>query len=270
MSADAARAQMTIGEVLGQLRGEFPDITLSKIRFLESAGLIEPARSPSGYRMFAPGDVERLRFILAAQRDEYLPLRVIKERLQALDREPHDALASRRRMRRTGPRTLVATGGSRTDVAGPNGSGSNGTGSNGSGLTVAGVDAADHDGAVDVRLTRRQLLDASGIGADGLAELEEFGLVRRRGIHYDGDALAVVRAAMALRTFGLEPRHLRVVWAAAEREVGLIEQAVAPMLRRRDSAAHARAEDTAGQIAVLVTRLHTALVSVGLRETLDG
>jgi DNA-binding transcriptional MerR regulator len=95
MSAQAARAYFGIGEVLSQLRGEFPDVSVSKIRFLEAEGLIQPARSPSGYRRFGPGDVDRLRFILTAQRDHYLPLRVIKDRL--------DAAAER-----TGPRGLAA------------------------------------------------------------------------------------------------------------------------------------------------------------------
>jgi len=85
MSAQPARASFGIGEVLAQLRGEFPDVSVSKIRFLESEGLIQPARSPSNYRRFGPADVARLRYILTAQRDEYLPLRVIKDRLAAAD-----------------------------------------------------------------------------------------------------------------------------------------------------------------------------------------
>lgn len=239
---------MTIGEVLGQLRGEFPDITVSKIRFLESEGLIEPARSPSGYRKFAHADVERLRFILAAQRDEYLPLRVIKERLDSGDTGPPSQLAARRRARRTAPRTLVAT----APV-----------------VSSAGGHSRD-DVAVEVRLTRRQLLDATGIAPAQLAELEEFGLVRRHGGYYDGDALTIARTAMELRVFGFEARHLRIVKAAAEREIGLIDQAVAPMLRQRGPEAHIRAEEVAREIAMLSTRLHSALVSLGLRESLNG
>jgi DNA-binding transcriptional MerR regulator len=83
MSAEPARAYFGIGEVIAQLRAEFPDISVSKIRFLEAEGLIQPARSPSGYRKFGPADVERLRYILTAQRDRYLPLRVIKDQLEA-------------------------------------------------------------------------------------------------------------------------------------------------------------------------------------------
>jgi DNA-binding transcriptional MerR regulator len=242
---------MTIGEVLGQLRGEFPDVTISKIRFLESEGLIEPARSPSGYRKFDHADLDRLRFILSAQRDEYLPLRVIKERLEAAERRSGATGVSRAgvpaasqtraaRRRGTGPRTLIATGSSREDAH------------------------------VPVRLTRRQLLDATGLEPDHLAELEEFGLVRRNGGQYDSEALTVARTAKDLSAFGFEARHLRVVKAAAERELGLIDQAIAPMLRQRGPGAHVRAEEAAREIAMLSTRLHSALVSMGLRESLNG
>src|ERR1700734_159056 len=100
MSAQPARASFGIGEVLAQLRGEFPDVSVSKIRFLESEGLIQPARSPSGYRRFGPPDVARLRYILTAQRDQYLPLRVIKDRLAAAEddvKEDCDGAPYRRR-----------------------------------------------------------------------------------------------------------------------------------------------------------------------------
>ncbi|MCO5995204.1 transcriptional regulator FtsR [Actinoallomurus rhizosphaericola] len=226
---------MTIGEVLGLLSAEFPDITVSKIRFLEAEGLIEPERTPSGYRKFAPADAERLRFILAAQRDHYLPLRVIKEHLDAADRglEP-PPLAGRRRA----PRSLVA------------------------------ADSTAEENA-EVRLTRRQLMDAAGIDADALTDLEEFGLVRRNGGHYDRDALTIARAAAALRSFGFEARHLRAVKGAADREVGLIEAAVAPAMRQRSPGARERAAETAREIAALSLKLHAALVSTGLREGLD-
>jgi DNA-binding transcriptional MerR regulator len=236
MSASPARASMTIGEVLGLLSAEFPDITVSKIRFLESEGLIEPERSPSGYRKFAQADAERLRFILAAQRDHYLPLRVIKEHLDAVDRgQTPPPLEGRRR--RT-PRGLVAT-------------------------------ESVYDEAADVRLTRGQLLDAAGVDPEVLTELEEFGLVSRTGNRYDRDALTIARAAAELRSFGFEARHLRAVKAAADREVGLIEAAVAPTLRQRVPGAHARAAETAKEIASLSLKLHAALVSAGLRTALD-
>ncbi|MFC4053744.1 MerR family transcriptional regulator [Actinomadura syzygii] len=240
MNAQSARSLMTIGDVLGLLRPDFPDITISKIRFLESEGLVEPQRSPSGYRKFSAADVERLRFVLAAQRDHYLPLRVIRQHLEARDRgENPPPLGPRRpgapEPRR--PRTLVA----------------------------ADTTAADPP----VRLTRRQLLDGAGIDEGLLARLEEYGLVRRAGTHYEGDALSVARAAAALGEFGFEVRHLRAVKAAADRQVGLIEQMVAPQLRRRGQGAHEQAAETAREIAALSVRLHAALVDAGLRESLD-
>jgi len=230
MNAHAAPSHMTIGDVLARLRGEFPDVTISKIRFLESEGLIEPERTPAGYRKFSQDDVERLRFILAAQRDSYLPLRVIKEQLAALDQGTQPPPVERP------PRTLVAA-----DSAAP---------------------------GPDVRLTRRQVIDGAGIEPGLLDQLEEYGLIRRSGRHYDGDALTVARTAAALGSFGFEARHLRTVKAAADREVGLIEQVIGPLLRQRSPGAHGRAADTAHELAVLSVTLHSALVSSGLRDSL--
>ncbi|MFA1543737.1 transcriptional regulator FtsR [Actinomadura monticuli] len=241
MNPEPARTLMTIGDVLGLLRPEFPDITISKIRFLESEGLVEPQRSPSGYRKFGAADVERLRFVLTAQRDHYMPLRVIRQHLEARDRgesvPPLGAREAPSRRPRTLPRTLVA----------------------------ADTTAADPD----VRLTRRQLLDGAGIDEALLARLEEYGLVHRSGSHYEGNALGVCRIAAALGEFGFEVRHLRAVKAAADRQVGLIEQMVAPQLRRRSRGAHEEAAETAREIAALSVRLHSALVSAGLSESLD-
>ncbi|WP_211328825.1 MerR family transcriptional regulator [Thermomonospora umbrina] len=235
---------MTIGDALGRLRADFPDVTVSKIRFLEAEGLIEPQRTPSGYRKFTQADVDRLRFILAAQRDHYLPLRVIKDYLRARDRgetAPPPWAAEDRPGR--GPRRLVAAESTAEPAMGGPGP--------------------------EVRLTRRQLLDGAAIDEELLVRLEEAGLVRRVGRHYDGDALVVARAAAALGDFGLEVRHLRAVKAAADRQLGLIEQVVAPLLRRRGPGAHEEAERTAHRIAELSLRLHAALLATGLRETLD-
>ena len=215
MSAQPARAYYGIGEVLAQLSGEFPDVRISKIRFLESEGLIEPARSPSGYRRFSRRDVERLRYILTAQRDHYLPLRVIKEKLDSPD----------------GAAELVAR--------------------------------PARDGAM---LTRAELLEAAGIEAGSLDELEEFGLIRRRGRQYGPDALSVARLAAGLAKFGVQPRHLRAVKASAERETSLIEQVVAPLLRQRSPGAVERAGQTARDIAALSMRLHAALLEAELGE----
>jgi DNA-binding transcriptional MerR regulator len=217
MSAQPARAYYGIGEVLAQLSAEFPDVRISKIRFLESEGLIEPARSPSGYRRFSRHDVQRLRYILTAQRDHYLPLRVIKERLDSPD--------------------------GAAELASPAGSAAGGT-----------------------LLSRGELLQVAGLDAKRLDELEEFGLVRRRGRQYGQDALAVARLVAELGAFGVQARHLRAVKAAAERETSLIEQVVAPLLRQRSPGATERAGQTAREIAALSIRLHAALVEAELGE----
>jgi DNA-binding transcriptional MerR regulator len=225
-SAVPARSLMSIGEVLQTLRGDFPDVTISKIRFLESEGLVEPARTPSGYRKFSHQDVDRLRYVLSAQRDQYLPLRVIKEHLDAIDRG--------------------------LDVPSqPRGPG---------GDLVGGDNS-------EVRLSRSELIKAAGIDADLLDQIEGFGLVARRAgsAHYDGDALAVASTIAEMRAYGLEPRHLRAFRTGAEREAGLVEQVVAPLLRQRDPEARARAEEVAREMGALSVRLHTALVRTALR-----
>ncbi|GAA2439491.1 MerR family transcriptional regulator [Actinomadura vinacea] len=253
MSAQPARALMTIGDVLGRLRPEFPDVTISKIRFLEAEGLIEPQRSPSGYRKFGDADVERLRYILGAQRDHYLPLRVIRQHLEARDRgEPVPLPAPR-----TAPDAAQPAG-----LARPHDDGARRP------RTLVAADTTAEEPA-PVRLTRRQLLDGAGIDADLLTRLEEYGLVRRAAGHYGGEALTVARTAAALGEFGFEVRHLRALKAAADRQVGLIDQVVAPQLRRRSPGAHEQATQTAREIAALAVRLHAALVSTGLRESLD-
>ncbi|HEY1917689.1 MAG TPA: MerR family transcriptional regulator [Streptosporangiaceae bacterium] len=222
MTAQPARAYYGIGEVLAQLSGEFPNIRESKIRFLESEGLIEPARSPSGYRRFNRHDVERLRYILTAQRDHYLPLRVIKERLDSPDSD----------------------------------------GASLAGETPYGVPAK----ANSTMLTRAELLEGAGIESALLDELEEFGLIHRRGRQYGPDALSVARLAGTLGGFGVQARHLRVIKAAAERETSLIEQIVAPLQRQRSAGAAERAGQTAREIAALSMRLHATLVEAELGE----
>jgi DNA-binding transcriptional MerR regulator len=209
MSAEAARAYFGIGEVIAQLRAEFPDVSVSKIRFLEAEGLIQPARSPSGYRKFAPADVIRLRYILTAQRDQYLPLRVIKNQLDG-------------------------------------------------GEESAGPPAAP--------LTRRELLAAAGIGEAQLAELEDFGLVRRTGRQYPPEALEAIRVIMSLSGYGVQARHLGVLRVSAERETALIEQVVAPILRQRSDGARQRAGQTAREIASLTLALHAALVQMTMAD----
>jgi DNA-binding transcriptional MerR regulator len=219
MSAEPARAYFGISEVLAALRAEFPDVSVSKIRYLEAEGLIQPARSPSGYRKFRPADIDRLRYILTAQRDEYLPLRVIKDKLAE----------GERRSPRLGRFPVAA-------------------------------DARDNP------LTRRELLDLTGIGEALLADLEEFGLARRTGRLYGPEAVEAVRAVETLAHYGVQARHLRLLRTAAERETALIEQVVAPLLRQRQPGARQRAARTAREIATLILQLHAAVLEAALAD----
>ena len=229
-----ARAYLSIGEVLSKLRSEFSDITISKIRFLEAEGLIDPQRTPSGYRKFTNLDLERLRYVLSAQRDQYLPLRIIKENLDSLDR---------------GLQPAPLPGGAPTPRL----------------VTIDGELApATFGQSSDLRLSREELLKSSGITDGQLVQLESYGLITPRGRHYDSDTLAIARTVTALASFGIEPRHLRSFKSAADREIGLIEQVITPLARQKGPDSKARAEEVQREIASLSVRLHAALVRGGL------
>ena len=231
---------MNIGEVLDRLRPDFPGITIPKIRFLEDKGLIKPERTPAGYRKFTAEDVDRLRYVLTMQRDHYLPLKVIGEHLDAIDRglepPPLEPVVP------TVPRVALAADGLPSPAS------------------FARTDK--------VRLSRRELVKIAEVSEDLLDQLEQYGLiVPRAGTgHYDTDALVIARSARELADFGFEPRHLRAFKTAADREVGLVEQVVAPHKNGRDAAAKARAEEAVTEIAALSVRLHATLVKTGLRS----
>jgi DNA-binding transcriptional MerR regulator len=239
-------ATLTIGDVLAHLKLEFPDLTISKIRFLEDQGLVQPERTPSGYRKFSAGDVSRLRYVLSQQRDHYLPLRVIKDQLDAIDRGlvPPGTSTDSPRVAHVAVATIEDT-----------------------------APTADHfrPAPAAMRLSREELLNAAGLRGDQLSELEQFGLVTKKpGGFYDDDALAVAKIVADLARFGLEGRHLRAFRTAAEREVGLFSQVVGPIYRQRGSEAKARAEETVRELAAASVRLHAALVQIGLREVIGG
>lgn len=231
---------MSIGDVLALLRPDFPEISISKIRFLESEGLIEPERTSSGYRKFSARDIDRLRYVLTSQREHYLPLRVIRDHLDAIDRglEPPEVTE-------TGPRVPAGV------------------------LSSDGFPTADSFGpdAAELRLSREELIAAAGVDDRLVDSLQTYGLVRQRpgSSHYDGDALVIAKLVGELAAFGFEPRHLRAFKTAADREVGLVEQVVAPMRRSRDAAAKARADEAIREMAALSVRLHAALVRIALR-----
>ncbi|GGY86449.1 MerR family transcriptional regulator [Streptomyces nitrosporeus] len=230
-TASADERAMSIGTVLLRLRDEFPEVTISKIRFLEAEGLIEPRRTPSGYRKFSPADVDRLAQVLRMQRDHYLPLKVIREHLDALAR---------------GERPTLAPGGQ--------------------GQLADGLWDQEPGRATAARIGRPELLSAAEVTEEQLTEWESYGLITAgpEG-SYDAEAVTVARLVADLGRFGLEPRHLRAVRAAAEREAGLVEQVVAPLRRHRNPQTRAHAEATAKELAELSVRLHAALVQTALK-----
>jgi DNA-binding transcriptional MerR regulator len=261
---------MSIGSVLTQLRVDFPDVTISKIRFLESEGLVQPERTAAGYRQFSSADVERLRYVLAAQRDHYLPLRVIKEHLDALDRGEPEGPPDRRPERSSDLRWLRAPH--------PLVSARPGAATEPGGSADLAADAVLMTQKLMIqkpmtqkKMTQEELLAAAGISRAVLTELKQFGLVRPGPAgFYDTDAVLVARTAQAMTDFGLEPRHLRSFRASADREVGLLAQIVTPMSRQRDPDARARADEVVRELAVLSLRLHALLVKIGLRGVIGN
>jgi DNA-binding transcriptional MerR regulator len=241
-----SNATLTIGDVLANLKVDFPDLTISKIRFLEDQGLVRPERTPSGYRKFSAADVARLKYVLSQQKDHYLPLRVIKDQLDAIDRGlvPAGSASGTPRV----PHVAIAA----IEDNAPN---------------------AEHfrPAPAALRLSEQELLNAAGLRKEQLAELEQFGLINAKaGGYYDDDALAVAKIVSDLARFGLEGRHLRAFRTAAEREVGLFSQVVGPMSRQRGGEARVRAEETVRELAAASVRLHAALVQIGLRDVIGG
>ena len=228
---------MSIGAVLTRLREDFPEVSISKIRFLESEGLITPERAPSGYRRFSEADCDRLRFVLTAQRDRYLPLKVIKEQLDAMD------------------------------------SGVGGVGHGGTRLLSSArssVAPATDFGPRAGRVSRDALIDRTGADDAFITELQRNGLlaVGPAG-YYDEDAVRLVEAAAALVSYGIETRHLRAFKVSADREAGLVAQIAGPIAKGRGTGARDRAEELVREIAALSVTLHTQLVKAGLRGALD-
>ncbi|MFI9770862.1 MerR family transcriptional regulator [Streptomyces sp. NPDC052415] len=220
---------MSIGTVLSVLRDEFPEVTISKIRFLESEGLVEPQRTPSGYRKFSADDVERLGHVLRMQRDHYLPLKVIREHLDAMERG--EAVA------------LPTVGRQRDGEAVPEPS----------------------EAPTAARIGRGELLAAAEIGERELEEWESYGLIAPLPDGaYDAEAVTVASLVVELGRFGIEPRHLRAMKAAADREAGLVDQVVAPLRRHRNPQTRAHAEARTKELAGLTVKLHAALVQTAL------
>jgi DNA-binding transcriptional MerR regulator len=234
---------MSIGAVLDLLRGDFPDATISKIRFLEAEGLVTPQRSASGYRRFTAYDCARLRFILTAQRDQYLPLKVIKAQLDA---QPHGELPQR---------------GSAYGVP-----------------RLVSVDAAPDDDAdglsgvapTQVRLRREDMLARSGIDEALLTELIKAGVIKPGPAgFFDEHSVVIAQCARALAEYGVEPRHLRAFRSAADRQSDLIAQIAGPVVKAGKAGARDRADDLAREVAALAITLHTSLIKSAVRDVLD-
>jgi DNA-binding transcriptional MerR regulator len=243
----------SIGQVMAILRTEFPEISISKIRFLEAEGLISPLRAPSGYRRYTESDLERLRYVLSVQREHYLPLKVIREHLEQIDRgqTPQTQAPQTQTPQTQTPQTQTQSNG--LSGAGPH-------------VLHSPLPTAA-TAKQPVRLTRQELLDASGLTESALSELERTQIVatRRGTAHYGRDALTLAIAARRLADYGIDGRHLRAFKLAAEREVGLVEQAIAPYARRAGSN-----RDVPGDVTQLVISFHAALVRTAMERSAYG
>jgi len=233
---------MSIGAVLDLLRADFPDVTISKIRFLEAEGLVTPERTASGYRRFTAYDCARLRFILTAQRDHYLPLKVIKAQLDA---QPDGEL----------PQTVSSYGAPRL-------------------VPVSEEGAAAPAGPTQVRLSRDDLLDRSGVDDDLLTSLVKAGVItpifKGAGTaFFDEHSVVIAQCARALADYGVEPRHLRAFRSAADRQSDLIAQIAGPVGKGGKAGARDRADDLAREVAALAITLHTSLIKSAVRDVLD-
>jgi DNA-binding transcriptional MerR regulator len=231
---------MSIGAVLDLLRPDFPDVTISKIRFLEAEGLVTPQRSASGYRRFTAYDCARLRFVLTAQRDHYLPLKVIKAQLDA---QPDGEL----------PQTGTSYGVPRL---------------------VPVSELADADTAAvargQVRLSREDVLDRAGVAGEFLTALCKAGVITTGpGGFFDEHAVVIAQCASALGDYGVEPRHLRAFRSAADRQSDLIAQIAGPVGKADKTGARDRADDLAREVAALAITLHTSLIKSAVRDVLD-
>ncbi len=231
----ATRNYLSIGEILVTLKTEFPDITISKIRFLEGEGLIDPERTPSGYRKFYDPDIQRLRTILRMQRDEYLPLKVIKDRLEQKDEEPGSAT-----------KAAAPEPGDDELVTPPTG----------------------------LHMSAEELAAATGVDRNRIRELESFGILCSHGLngeqYYDGDDFVVLSIAKDFFKYGIEPRHLTMYRHFAEREATFFESIVMPMLRQRNPDARKAAAENLADLAALSRKLKQALLRSNLRQYLQS
>jgi DNA-binding transcriptional MerR regulator len=228
VAQSARTGVLNIGEVLSELVDEFPQVSASKIRFLEDKGLITPQRTPAGYRKYTASDVERLRFILALQRDQYLPLKVIKDYLDAIDRgeRPEELTTAVH----TTPRLV-----------------------------------ADSSQATGQSLKLSELAKVTGATERSLQELMSYGLIERKSRGFTDTDVEVVRNCMQLARYGLDARYARMLKAAADRQMELVERAIAPTAARRDGDTQSRRMEMARELGEICVQLNKSL----LRSHLD-
>ncbi len=272
-----ARTYVSIGEVLAQLREEFPDVTISKIRFLESQGLVTPQRSPSGYRKFSARDVETLQFILRQQREHFLPLKVIKERVKEHFGEgapaapaptsPEDRAARLERMAsvvaalQEGPRDAVPALASLPQAQREE--------------PVVSDDTIDDVAPTPMNaIGLDDLLEISGMSAADVTQAEACGLLRSHRVAgetvYREDAVATAKVLGQFAKFGIEPRHLRTYANAVDREIGLVSQVITAQLRARTPESRQRAAEQASEMAKLGQSLRAALLRRALADLLGN
>ncbi|WP_153506291.1 transcriptional regulator FtsR [Cumulibacter manganitolerans] len=236
---------ISIGELRAALLPDFPEITISKIRYLEDQGLLQPARTKSQYRKFSHADLARVRYVLTMQTEHYLPLKVIKANLDAMDRG------------------LDVT----TDPAKPR-------------VPVLSM-ARSSDGLPSteefakptsrVRISRAELLEQSGLSEEMLTSMEQYGVITaERNGQFDTDAFEIATAVAALAEYGFEARHLRSFRTQADREIGLFAQVVTPLMRHKTPESRGKAEETIRELAALSVRLHATLVRSGLRRQVNS
>jgi len=280
MTPKATRSYLSIGEVLSLLRVEFPDVTISKIRFLESQGLVTPERTSSGYRKFHEPDVERLRFVLQHQREHFLPLKVIRERMEEAGLAP-SAPTKPPGARRRSVSELVAAlqeppaTTSKAPEPDPDPREEPAAPARSRAPRPEPAEPADDPLAVrgpGATLSAEEVAAAAGIDAAAVEALLDAGLISASsagGVEaFDDDAVAIAKAAAGFFAIGLEPRHLKVLRHGVDREIGMIEALVLPLLQQRTPEGRVRAREEAAQFARLGQSLRAALLRRDLRRML--
>jgi DNA-binding transcriptional MerR regulator len=299
-----ADAHLSIGEVLALLQEEFPDVTISKIRFLESQGLIDPERTPSGYRKFYAADIDRLRWILVQQRENFLPLKVIKDRLESAEglplddahpdpvaaaapaapapsvpAEPADSASPPAADPAPEPRpptvrASMVAGEAPEPIWMADVVASRTARTEGSDISVTSSSRGTlRPSDSETSLTGAELCEAAGISAESLRDLERFGLlaghVFGNDTVYDGDAVAIATTCAHFIGHGIGARHLRMFKVSAEREAGFLEQVAMPLLKQRNPDARRHAVELVEELADLGHDLRAALLRANLRHHLD-